>query len=435
MISLLQKKNYNFLINNTTGRWCGFLSQHFLKNEKNINNISKQEFVNTFKINLPEQELRKIYDIISANIELKNNLLTKLNYLVLHTSDACNMKCKYCYATDNISYCNSNLISSKTMIDAIELFKTDDNFTVLFHGREPLTNYKNIIQTVKHYHNSNIKFILQTNGLLLDESKLATLESLGVNISVSIDGFTNSQNQLRINHYTKNYTKKIKALLKTHPSISTILILHKKNIKGIISIKNKLQKLKQTGSAFNLLWPTGENPKLEKYVINTKILFKQMKKLFLSCINNSNSEFNFKERDLYLLYGRIVNRHINNYMCNKSPCGAGKVCICVDNKGDCYPCTTVNGQTENFMGNIYKNSKREILEHDYILKHRNISKIQNCKNCPLSIFCGGGSCPGLLYNYKNLINFKSIYCNYYKNMILWIMELCVNSSKRIFINS
>lgn len=437
MLSLTINDNYNILVNPNTGKWLGFIYETKLSDFK-ISDIKKEKLIEIYRNYEKLNRLLELFDELDKNIELKNNLLLKMNYLVLHTSDACNMRCKYCYAEDNIYDECPNKMSAKVMIDAINKFFDEDEFYVLFHGREPLTNIDQILETVKYFRNNNkIHFILQTNGMLLNDSIIDELFNLGVKINISIDGFDDNANELRINNFTKNYSQKITNLLKKYENISPILILHRNNIDKIEDISKTLKEQNHNFVAYNFLWPTADNPSLDKYVVDTDTLFLRLKELFENSIENDNysSHFAFKERDLYLLYGRVVYRHINNYMCNKSPCGAGKICICVNHNGDVYPCTTVNGQKENYMGNINKNTKQEILDSDYILKHRDITKIKECKECPFQVFCGGGACSGLLYNYKKDINFKSIYCNYYYNMILYIMKKCIDCEKDdIFLN-
>lgn len=437
MIHLIRKDKYNILINSNTGRWLGFVFDD-IKDEITIYDIDKQKLKNIYKSYNKLNQLVDLYDEITREIKLKNDLLTDMNYLVLHTSDLCNMKCKYCYAEDNLFNCSANKMSSKTMIDAINKFYKGKDFFVLFHGREPLTNIENILETVKNFNNNKkIHFILQTNGMLLNEDIIKTLHQSGVKINVSFDGFDDESNQLRINNTTNNYTQKITKLLRTYNDISPILILHKNNIDKITEISKTLKKQHHIDVAYNFLWPTAENPVLDSYAVDNEKLFHELKKVFENSIENTEdgSYFSFKERDMYLLYGRVVYRHINNYMCNKSPCGAGRVCLCVNYNGDVYPCTTVNSQPENYMGNIYKDTTEDIINHDYVLKHRDINQINDCKNCPYSIFCGGGACSGLLYNYKKDINVKSIYCKYYYNMISYIIMKCIDVfGENIFIN-
>ena len=121
-------------------------------------------------------------------------------------------------------------------------------------------------------------------------------------------------------------------------------------------------------------------------------------------------------------------------MCNRAPCGAGKNCLSVYKDGEIYPCTMVNDQKENYLGNL-DNTIEEILDKDVILKRRDINSIKDCCTCPLRIFCKGGGCPGFIYNYSMNINEKSLYCEYYYKMILYmIRKIYKMSEEKYFIN-
>ena len=227
-------------------------------------------------------------------------------------------------------------------------------------------------------------------------------DSVDKSCLIFISDFSNS---LRINGLERlNYTSRVKELIEKY-KISPIIILHKNNYNEIEEIMDYLIENNIEGASFNFLWPTRENKELSKYVLSGDVLFETMKKVFDKSI--VNSKFVFKERELYLLYGRILKRHINNYMCNRAPCGAGKNCLSVYKDGEIYPCTMVNDQKENYLGNL-DNTIEEILEKDVILKRRDINNIKDCCTCPLRIFCKGGGCPGFIYNYSMNINEKSL---------------------------
>ena len=113
----------------------------------------------------------------------------------------------------------------------------------------------------------------------------------------------------------------------------------------------------------------------------------------------------------------ILKRDLYNYMCNSAPCGAGKNCLSVYKDGQIYPCTMVNSQENNYLGDL-NDSTEDILNRKVILKERDITKIKDCKDCPLRLFCRGGGCSGFIYNLTGDINAKSLYCDYYYNIIL-----------------
>lgn len=115
MITLLIKEKINIFINEETGRW--FCFKYDLNNQviRNISDAQARKMYSNY------YEFKDYLTEVKHYVNPVNDLLNDMNYLILHTSDSCNMKCKYCYACDNIHNNDMNLMSSNTMIKAIDL--------------------------------------------------------------------------------------------------------------------------------------------------------------------------------------------------------------------------------------------------------------------------------------------------------------------------
>lgn len=85
--------------------------------------------------------------------------------------------------------------------------KGDDNQPVaIFYGGEPLVNYP-IVEYIAEKLNQlrkkvecikNLDLSIVTNGLLLNRERALRLHELGVSIAISIDGFTEKENSMRV---------------------------------------------------------------------------------------------------------------------------------------------------------------------------------------------------------------------------------------------
>lgn len=135
-------------------------------------------------------------------------------------SEQCNLACKYCFLGNNDCDKRSNFLlenmSTETADKALAFFirqikesglDFEENRPVLiFYGGEPLVNFKVLEYTatkVNELRNTekcmrNIEMSIVTNGLLLDEFRLKRLHELGVSIAISIDGFTEEANSMRV---------------------------------------------------------------------------------------------------------------------------------------------------------------------------------------------------------------------------------------------
>lgn len=143
---------------------------------------------------------------------------TNVCYMIL--SEQCNLACKYCFLGNNDCAKRSNFLmenmSAETADKAINFFirqikasgldVENNKPTLIFYGGEPMVNYK-ILEYVATRINElrdkeqcirNIEMSMVTNGLLLNEQKVRRLHELGVGIAISIDGFTEEANSMRV---------------------------------------------------------------------------------------------------------------------------------------------------------------------------------------------------------------------------------------------
>lgn len=173
--------------------------------------------------------------------------------------------------------------------------------------------------------------------------------------------------------------------------------------------------------AYNLLWPT--EVQLLKHVVNNDQLISASKDLY-DYIQEKNYTEGFetfekyRERNLYELWRRVFYAR-NDYMCMNAPCGAGKAVVTVDETGDIYPCSlTLSISGVPILGNI-KSEKIHQFSHQ---PERCLNNVEKCKNCPFKFTCGGGGCTGFIWKVTGDINGNSLYCNYYYEMIIFMME-------------
>lgn len=139
-------------------------------------------------------------------------------YMIL--SEQCNLACKYCFLGNNDCGKRSNFLmenmSVETADKAINFFirqikvsglDVEENKPVLiFYGGEPLVNFEILEYTATRINElrekeqciRNIEMSMVTNGLLLNEEKVRRLHELGVAIAISIDGFTEEANSMRV---------------------------------------------------------------------------------------------------------------------------------------------------------------------------------------------------------------------------------------------
>ncbi len=100
---------------------------------------------------------------------------------ILYTTGQCNLKCRYCGGSFDPKRVPWRIEYRMGLLD--DLIRDDD--VIAFYGGEPLLNLEFIRDVMDRFRRCH--YVVQTNGLLLDEIKPDILEKLDA-ILVSIDG-------------------------------------------------------------------------------------------------------------------------------------------------------------------------------------------------------------------------------------------------------
>ncbi|MBQ3928761.1 MAG: radical SAM protein, partial [Clostridia bacterium] len=168
----------------------------------------KEELIETYEA---LYELYQEGQLFSADdYEQFADLMTKapIKSMCINISHDCNLRCEYCFAAKGDfgqGRCLMPLETAKKAIDFIIANSgTRRNLEVDFFGGEPLMNFNVVKQTVAYarsiekQHNKNFRFTLTTNGLLLDDEKIAYLNQEMSNVVLSLDGRKEVNDRLRV---------------------------------------------------------------------------------------------------------------------------------------------------------------------------------------------------------------------------------------------
>lgn len=156
------------------------------------------------------------YDEIAYIEKVKRMALkgSAIRVMVLHLTDYCNLRCRYCFIEGNIPEGYKRIDMTEEVVEkAIDKFSgiiAGKVFTktpsIVFYGGEPLANWKIIKHGLEYLRRgqeegrlaSKINKILITNGTLITPEIAEDLKEHEVMVSVSIDGPKEIHNRNRI---------------------------------------------------------------------------------------------------------------------------------------------------------------------------------------------------------------------------------------------
>ncbi len=307
-------------------------------------------------------------------------------------TDRCNLRCVYCYGKSmdenetgeslNKKFQFDFSCPSKLNIDLEQLKKfllQDPHPYLIFYGGEPLLEYKKIMEIIDLLKDTNVKFRMQTNGILLNLLPKEYLNKIG-KILISIDGDEKTTDKNRgkgtykrviqniINARNSGYNGEIVARMtisqenpEIHPQINHLLNLIDKGIFDSIHW--------QLDAGF--YESDFEKKRFSKFIEDYNTSITHLIRFWIETLQKGK---------FYRLYPFIG--IIDSFLKNEKTllrCGAGHSGHCIGTDGKIYACP-ITPTIKDFQTGTIHNSPSE-------LKQMSISG--RCLNCKVLDICGG----------------------------------------------
>ncbi|MBT9132432.1 MAG: Anaerobic sulfatase-maturating enzyme [Syntrophomonadaceae bacterium] len=327
----------------------------------------------------------------------------RVHTLVLHLTDNCNLRCRYCYIEGNIpkNYERRNMSAevAEKAIDKFGQIIKARNFpkppTIIFYGGEPLINWKTLKHCLDYVRRKQkIGFLplrlgklLITNGTLVTAEIAKELRRHRVSVAVSIDGPKEIHDLNRVYRNGKgsfeDTIRGFRILGKEGLSPSVSGVLNKESVDNpLYIVRWIIEKLNAKALGFNhvSIFPGSPyDPVYEEKFGDALIKVQEM-----------------IQSDYPKVYERRFNRKINNFLDRRllhadcTGCGEQMVCSPDGQLGVCqaYMGTRKTFKRDCFNQNYDPNQDPMFIEWSY----RSPLNMTQCYECPALATCGGG-CP------------------------------------------
>lgn len=230
-LKILSDLEYNFL--------------SLMKKGFNIEQISNETNIDEYNVS---KSILEIFDGIKSQKIIKSKLEAP-NSIQLIISDACNMKCSYCYGNYYTNQKDKHLMDLQTAFKAIDFAESLGISNIGFFGGEPLLNFSLINEVVNYCQQKRLqfKFGMTTNGTLITNEIAEFARKNNILVSVSIDGDYDTHNLSRKYPNGNNtYNDVIEGvnLLKSKNCLYMLEMTYsKKHSKDLKTILNNLSKV------------------------------------------------------------------------------------------------------------------------------------------------------------------------------------------------
>ncbi|MBN9421635.1 MAG: hypothetical protein BGO63_05305 [Candidatus Accumulibacter sp. 66-26] len=324
-------------------------------------------------------------------------MLEDLRNLYLLVAGDCNLACAYCYAEGGSFGGGPRAMSPETLRTALDkLVPEDSALVVSFFGGEPLLEFELLRQAVAWGNalgaerGTRLRYVLTTNGTLLDDDRLSFLKAHVSHVAVSLDG---GQALTDASRCFKDY----------EGSVYRVVV-------------QNLERLKREGIPFGLRGtiPAGRADELDAAVAYLQSLGPVSVRVeaaagaepwprehwhaWTEAVIRSNKRalerlMTGKEpgpaADIYRVAAHRLNGLVRQY-----PCVAGQGILAVSTGGDVYPCDHFIGDPAFCMGNVRQDDfpGEAYCRIVNLLQANRVDDRPKCANCRVRYLCGG-ECP------------------------------------------
>ncbi|WP_026475754.1 thioether cross-link-forming SCIFF peptide maturase [Alkaliphilus transvaalensis] len=330
--------------------------------------------------------------------------------LCLHIAHDCNIRCKYCFASQGDFKGQRSFMSFEVGKKAIDFLLENSgkrrNLEVDFFGGEPLMNFDVVKEIVAYGRerekefNKEIRFTMTTNGVLLNDENMKFINDEMHNVVLSIDGREEINDHMR---YTVNgqgtYDVIVPKLLKMaemrgHKNYYVRGTFTKYNL----DFSNDVLHLADLGFKNVSVEPVVAAPEHD-YAIREEDLptvfdhYEALAEEYVKRTKEGNP-FLFFHFMIDLQQGPCVIKRIVG-------CGAGAEYLAVTPEGELYPCHQFVGNPDFMIGNVMDQSLNKAMYYTFADAH--VYNKDKCSQCWAKFYCSGG-CHANAYHFNNDIN-------------------------------
>lgn len=333
-------------------------------------------------------------------MKYKNNTADDTKEIFIVITNACNLRCRYCYETNkNVQTVNVDRIKVVLREELTECSTGFNRFLINFHGGEPFLAFdkmKEIVEWVSEtFPDININYTCTTNGTVLtDDIKKWLIEAKDFFIPIlSLDGSPNAHNLNRDNSYNKI---PIEFFRTNWPQQGVKMTVCPNTIEQMYDNFLYIQELglyTNPSLAGETEWNTQ---------VHLPIYEREIAKLANYYIQHPTIK---PAPILNLPLKKFSPEYLNNH---GNGCGAGLDTVAFDIDGNKYPCHT-------FISDLRRKYNQEEIDSLFSLLRQNqdIAVSPKCKGCPIIRCCS--PCYGLNYSYRgNMGNFDKVRCEFNK---------------------
>ena len=293
-----------------------------------------------------------------------------INNLVLHLTEQCNLRCKYCFMTHG-----SERMSAKVAEASIDylLKECGEYARVTFFGGEPLLEFgliQHIVDYIRAKSSHPVALDIVTNGTMLTEEFFEYADKNGIHISISYDGILNDSNRIDEDMNPVLDVSKYKDAIAKYDITSASVI----DVDNVGMWHDNVLHLRDLGFKSMDFFINYQSPWEAKHVEILRREFFKIGETYVKWVKNNDKIRMAKIDDMVRAYS-------GKFGLTKTRVRRDLV-YSVATNGDVFPYASAVGNMNLHLGNIVTGMNQQMLE-----KVNTLGMVKGCEDCPINDAC------------------------------------------------
>jgi len=293
-----------------------------------------------------------------------------MDNLVLHLTEACNLRCKYCFMK-----LGSKRMSEEVAMSSIDLLLANckEYARVTFYGGEPLLEeplLRKVTEYVRKKSHLEVALGIVTNGTLINDSFLEYAQNNNIQIAVSYDGLKNDDNRLNEDGCALLDVNRLSDAITTHQIISSSVI----TTQNVDILYDNVVHLKELGFRHMNLFLDYTSIWKSEHVQLLRTAYERIAYKYVEWLKNGDRVYINKIDDMIACY-------LSEFGLSKTKIQRDMAfSIAVD--GSVYPYASAVGNENLCLGNVLTE-----INWDKVKKVTNLGFVHGCENCAINKAC------------------------------------------------
>ncbi len=329
----------------------------------------------------------------------------------LHVTQRCNLDCVGCYSFDESRNKQPDL-TFEEICACLEYLRSSSVCRLIISGGEPFLrdNLSGIVHYAKQVCRFDVVEIL-TNGTVISNNKLEGMSDHVDRISVSFDGPSSCDPALIRKEQRFEQLVDAISVIKANGIRAHILpTIHSSNVADIDRYKELARNLDATIS-FSLFSPVGESATIDDAALSD-----------IELAELATRMIGTKDKTTTIMNDTPINANL----AVTAGCGAGCGQMSISAAGDVYPCHMLHCDEFNMGSALETKGSGVALDCDRF--PITVDSIDECKDCDIRFFCGGG-CRARAYRHSKNIQAKDPYCTLMKSFYSQLFDTIKTSQR------